>query len=551
MYISFSNMNHMKRLNLILIALTLLLTPSFAKNKDLLTVAEKSNYTKTSYNADVLDFIQKLKQRNSKYLKVENIAYSSFGNEIPMLMIANPLPKSPADLKDDPRIVLYIQANIHAGEVEGKEASLMFARDLLKDMKNEIWKKLVLIIVPNLNPDGNDQMSESNRTNQNGPASVGLRHNGQMLDINRDGIKVETPELKGLLKNIFNKWDPVLTVDCHTTNGSYHEEPITFTWQVNPNGDRNLINYMRDKMMPEVGNTLRDKYKVENCYYGNFKDRTKPESGWVYHAASPRYMTNYIGLRNRFAILNENYVYADYKTRVIGCYYFLKSVLEYAVEHKYEMKLAVKNADSKSMLRGLNPGVKDSFALEYKKVPIPYKIKIKAIEAEYTETVNGWRRYKPSDRKREVTVTYTADNIPTKQIEFPYAYLINIRNNDVLNNLKHHGIRIEKLSSDQKLNVEEFKFKKIEPQSRHNQGHYLNKIDGDYITVEKEFKKGTYVIRTAQKLGSLIVNLLEPHSDDNLLKWNFFDRNITPQWGRRYYPYPVYKVVEKTIIDSQ
>ena len=534
----------MKRLTIILLIISLTASHSFAKKKDLLTIAESSNYSKTSTSEEVLDFIKELKKINSKHLRVENIAYSEFGKQIPMMMIANPLPKKPEDLKNDPRMVVYIQANIHAGEIEGKEASLMLARDLLMDTKNSLFKDLILIIVPNLNPDGNDQMSTRNRTNQNGPPSVGLRHNGQQLDINRDGLKVETPELKGLLKNIFNKWDPALTIDCHTTNGSYHEEPITFTWMVNPNGDRNLINYMRDKMMPDVAKDLREKYKVENCYYGNFKNRTKPESGWVYHAAAPRYLTNYIGLRNRFAILNENYVYADYKTRVNGCYYFLKTVLEYTAEHKDEMKNALKKADNISINRGLKPG-KDSFAIEYKKVPIPYKIKIKAIEAEYVETINGWKRYKPSDRKREVTITYTADNIPTKQIKFPCAYILNKYNKELLENLKDHGIKTEVLKNTQKIRVKEFRFTKITPESRHNQGHFRNMIEGSYHEIEKEFPAGSIIIKTSQKLGSLIVNLLEPHADDNLVKWNFFDRYITPQWGRRFYPYPVYKVEER------
>ncbi len=223
--------------------LFVLTTTSFATN--LLTIAEKSDFKSTSTFNDVVQFIDELKTQ-SKHIKVETLAVSELGKEIPLLMLANPMPKSPKDLKNDSRMVVYIQANIHAGEVEGKEASLMLARDLLQKMDAKIFDNLIILIVPILNPDGNDQISKQNRTNQNGPENgVGVRFNGQQLDINRDGLKVETPELKGLLSNIFNKWDPALTVDCHTTNGSYHEEPVTFTWMMNPNGDRNLQLYAR------------------------------------------------------------------------------------------------------------------------------------------------------------------------------------------------------------------------------------------------------------------------------------------------------------------
>jgi len=535
----------------LLLGLFFIAITNFSFADKLLSIAEKSNFTSTATYDEVIQFIDKLKTK-SKYIKIETLATSEFGKEIPMLILAKPMPENPHDLKNDPRMVVYIQANIHAGEVEGKEASLMLARDLLSEMDAKIFDNLIIIIVPNLNLDGNDQISKQNRSYQNGPENgVGIRHNGQQLDINRDGLKVETPELKGLLKNIFNKWDPALTVDCHTTNGSFHEEPVTFTWMMNPNGDRNLINYMRDKMMPFVNKHLCDEYKVENCFYGEFLDRTIPEKGWISYASAPRYLTNYIGLRNRFSILNENYVYADYKSRVMGCYYLLHSILDYAVDHAQEMKNAIAEADKKSIHRGLNPTVKDSFAIEYQGIAIPQKITIKAIEAEAYTDKNGRRRYRKTDRKRTVTVPYIADYFPSKQLKFPYAYLITIKDKKLLENLKNHGIKIEQLTKNKNLIAEQFIFEDIKPESRINQGHYLNIVEGRFETKEMNFKAGTYLVRTSQKLGSLIAYLLEPQSEDCLLKWNFFDRYLRPQWGNYYYPYPVYKVMNKTEIDSE
>ena len=166
-----------------------------------LTIAESSNFESTSRYEDVINFIDSIKKL-SKNIRMETIAVSSEGRDVPLMIIGNPLPKSPADLKNDKRIVLYIQGNIHAGEVEGKEAALMFARDILLN-KKEILKDIVLLICPIFNADGNEKISVDNRRHQKGPKNgLGLRNNGQNLDLNRDAMKVETPEVRGLLANV-------------------------------------------------------------------------------------------------------------------------------------------------------------------------------------------------------------------------------------------------------------------------------------------------------------------------------------------------------------
>jgi len=514
---------------------------------NLLTVAESSNYTLTSTHKNVLDFITALDKKNP-YLRIENIGITTEGKSIPMLILANPMIDSPEKLQKDSRLVVYIQANIHSGEVEGKEASQALARDLLKSAESEYFKNLIILIVPNLNADGNDKMSDKNRTNQNGPKSVGVRYNGQLLDINRDAMKLETPELQAVVSRIYNRWDPAIVVDMHTTNGSYHVEPVTFTWQMNPNGDRNLINYMRDKMMPWVSENLHEKYETLNCFYGEFIDRADYSKGWISYAAETRYMTNYVGVRNRLAILNENYVYADYKSRVLGSYKLLLSILDFAVLNKKEIKRILADADKLSLSRGINPAKTDSFALTYEGRPTPNPETIKSFETEFYQDENGRNRYKKSDRQIDVTVPYIADYYPTKQISIPYAYILEYADKKIIENLKFHGIELMQLKSAKTLNVESYKIKNLNPESRLNQGHYLNTIEGGYITEQKEFAAGTYYVLSSQKLGSLAAYLLEPESDDGLLKWNFFDRYLVPQWGNFYFPYPVYRLIQLTDI---
>jgi hypothetical protein len=515
-----------------------------------LTIAEKSGFESTSNYSDVQSFITEL-TKISKNIKAESIAKTTEGRDVPLLIIANPLPQSPTDLINDKRIVVYIQANIHAGEVEGKEASMMLARDLVNGLNNEILQKVVVLICPNFNPDGNEAISTQNRTHQNGPKNgVGLRYNGQMLDLNRDAIKLESPEMTGLIRNVILRWDPSVLVDCHTTNGSYHEEPVTFTWMMNPAGSRELINFMRDKMMPQVSLALTEKYNVLNCFYGEFTDLKNPEEGWISYASEPRYLTNYMGVRNRLAILNENYVYADYKTRVLGSYSLLHSILDYSASHSDEIKTMLKKVDLQTIARGTNPSVTDNFPVEYKVMPTPDKIKIKAYEVDVT-TEDGKEQLHKSDRKKLVSAPYLADYYPTRSVSLPYAYLIKLHDPTVASLLIKHGIKVEKLVQSANLEVETFKITDLKPAERLNQGHYTNTVKGTMGKDAVEFQTGNYVVRMAQPLANLAAYMLEPETNDALILWNYFDRYLVPQWGKGFYNYPVYRLMKKTELLTQ
>ena len=514
------------------------------------TIAESSNFESTSREKDVWGFINEI-SKNSAKIRVETLGVSTEGRQIPLMIIADPMVKSPQQLATDKRIVLYIQANIHAGEVEGKEATLMFARELLSASGKNLLKNVIFLICPNFNPDGNEAISVKNRTHQNGPKNgVGLRSNGQMLDINRDAMKLETPELNALLKNVLLKWDPQVTVDCHTTNGSYHEEPVTFSWMMNCAGDQSLASYMEKQMMPKVSRILLDNYKVENCFYGEFIDMKNPEKGWIEYASEPRYLTNYIGVRNRLAILNENYVYADYKTRVLGCYSLLQSISDYCAANSTEIKQLIADTDKNTIARGNNPAPTDSFPVKYTGKALEKKITIKTYEVDAVKDADGNEDYIKTDRKKTVEVPYIATYIPTKNVKFPFAYLVKLADPTVINLLQKHGISVSKLTKVQKFDVESFQMTELKPEKRLNQGHYLHSASGTWKSEQIEFNAGTYVIRTAQPLANLACYLLEPQSNDGLLTWNFLDRYLVPQWEKGFNPYPVYKIINPVKIED-
>ena len=506
------------------------------------TTAESTDYAATSTYAEVMSFIREL-QRLSPLVRLETICTSTEGKTVPLLVIGHPLSQDPLALRAEKKIAVYIQANIHAGEVEGKEAALMLARDILLDPKLPYLDKIVLLIAPVFNADGNDKMSPDNRRGQNGPEKAGARHNGQNLDLNRDAMKQESPEMQGLVRNVLLRWDPLLFIDCHTTDGSYHEEPVTYSWPLCPNGDPSIIKYMRDKMMPAVNVTLEKKYKTLSLPYGDPKDFRDMSKGWQTFSHQPRFMTNYIGLRNRLAILDENYNYADFKTRVLGCYNLLKAILDYCQTRADELARLAADADQRTVQRGLAPKETDTFGLDIEVKELPEKVTVRGYEVEVTPREGSpFPEMKRTDRKKTYVLPYYADFVPKRTVRLPYAYLIPVFEEEVLAKLRGHGLAVERLAEPATLEVEAFRLKEVKGADRLYQGHRTNQVKGEYAVEKREFPKGTLIVRMAQPLGNLAAYLLEPESDDGLLVWNVFDKYIASQWGRGFQTYPVYKL---------
>lgn len=507
------------------------------------TVAESTNYAATSRYADVMAFIREL-QRLSPLVRVEILCESTEDRAVPLLVIGRPAPASPIGLRTDKRMVVYIQANIHAGEVEGKEASLMLARDVALGPAGACLDKLVLLIAPIFNADGNEQISPENRTQQPGPKQgVGVRTNGQNLDLNRDSMKLESPELRGFVRNVLGRWDPALVVDCHTTDGAFHDETVTWSWPVNPNGDLPLLEFQRDTMLPAINAIMKDNYGTLGLPYGTFRDWKAPEKGWETFDPQPRYVTNYVGLRNRLSILDENYVHADYRTRVSGNYAFLRAILDYAAEHAEELVRRVAEADLRTVRRGLAPKATDLVAVEYELKALPGPVTIHGYETEVVERPGTWPEMKKTDRKHIYTVPHFAEYVPKRSVRFPFAYLLSAPDAEVVSLLLRHGVVTEKLAEAATLEVETFLPKEVKGAELLFQGHRLNTVRGEYLTEKRKFAAGTVVVRTGQPLGCLAAGLLEPESDDGLVAWNFFDRRLAGQWDRGYLPVPVHKLL--------
>ncbi len=509
-----------------------------------LTRAESSDFSATARYADVMVFIRSLQGQTSR-LRVETLGISAEGRKIPLLVIGDPVPSSPADLNRDDRAVVYFQANIHAGEVEGKEAALMLARSLVLDHSPDVLDKLVVLIAPIFNADGNEKISQANRPRQNGPSEgVGVRFNGLNQDLNRDGMKLESPEVSGMVKNVLNRWDPVFFLDAHTHNGSYHEEPVTWVWGLNPMGDSAIFDYMETIVWPRIEKSMRRQFDTLTIPHGDFVDARDPAKGWVPLGPQPRYLSNYVGLRNRLAVLDEQYPYADFKTRVMGSYHLMISFLELLHDQRDKIVSLIRDTDQKTIERGMNPAPEDVFIVDYHRQALQQLVTIRGYEME-VEGEGRRQRVRPTEIKRTYSnVPYLAKYVSKRSVRFPRGYLISVNDPEIINKLHQHGLAVERLVEPVQLQVEVFTVNKLTGAGRSTQGHYPSLVEGQATLEERDFSAGTYLVRTAQPLANVAAYLLEPQSDDGLIYWNYFDRYLASQWMPVPKEYPVYKVYD-------
>ena len=522
--------------------------PLFASDETLLTRAEKSNYTETTRYDEIILFIKKLQKRSSK-IKVTSIGKSTEGREIPLVILGDPVPASPAQMFLQNKPAIYVQANIHAGEVEGKEAVLMLMREILTGLLSNLLENQVILITPIFNPDGNENISVQNRTRQHGPTGgVGIRYNGQNLDLNRDYIKVESPENRGAFEFILSHWDPILLIDLHTTNGSYHQEPLTYAVAHNPNSDPCLPEYLRKKLLPKVSKKLESKYNILSIPYGYFVDASEPGKGWRTFNHMPFYSTNYWGLRNRFAILNENYSYADYKTRIEACYRFVQLILEYTNKHSAEMVKIIRETDLRTIQRGASIDTSGRFGTTFEATPFDKKLLIRSYEFEPYQDDKGRNRVKKTDVLKNYDVPFYGNFKTIKSITLAKGYFFSSNLKEIASKIQQHGITIEQITEPIIVEVQTFQITKIQNSERIYQGHKWTKIEGTYKIVEKELSAGTYYVGMDQPLANVAAYLLEPESDCGLVYWNFFDRYLrSSQWGSGFNEFPVYRLMKPVL----
>jgi hypothetical protein len=479
-----------------------------------LTIAERTNYQATATHAEVMGYCQEL-ARQSPLARLAELGTTHQGRKLPLVIVADPPVATPEDAARGGKLVVLAMGNIHAGEVDGKEALLMLMRDLALAKDRALLKHLVLLFVPNFNADGGDRLDKTNRPWQNGPPEVGTRANAQGFDLNRDYIKLESPEVRALVR-LFNQWDPAIVIDMHTTNGSYHNYAITFDGPRHPAGDARLIDFTRDALLPDVAARLKKRSGRLATYYGNFVQDHKV---WESYPAQPRYGTQYVGLRNRIGILCESYVYASYRERVLASRDFVQSCLEYAADHPDTLRKLLKDA---AVPRA-------RLALRHRSAPLGRGLTIAGIEGGKTA---------PPGKVTDFAVTYLGKCEPTLEVTRPYAYIVPAEHKAAIEALRRHGIVVEPLKRAVEAAVEIYRIHKLTTADKAYQGHKLVTVEAKVRTDKRRLPEDGFMVRTDQALGTLAAFLLEPESEDGLCVWNFFDTEL-----KEASDYPVWRLL--------
>lgn len=496
------------------------------------TRAERTDYQETSHYEEVIEFLDGLVEQGAP-ISVEFIGQSPSGRRIPMVVAGRPLLDDPAAAKRSGRPIVCIQANIHAGEVEGKEASLMLLRDLSKPGQGGgLLKKLVLIVLPIYNIDGNEEFGPQakHRPHQLGPDWVGVRSNGQGLDLNRDYVKLEAPETRAVVEHVFKTWDPHVFLDLHATNGTLHGYPLTYAPPLHPDTAKGVLDYTRDELLPSVRKEARNRYGLELFDYGNTPrwDFADKPFAWYASRPAPRYSTNYIGLRNRIAVLSEAMSHLPFEERVQATYRFVHLILEQIAKDADRVIELTSEADRQIAELGRSSEDTPELGLRFEQVSRGRE----TILLDKSETP-ALRDQKPIDRPPgppENIVEFETDIITrfaaTRTRRLPAGYLFGSELVNVAELLRKHGILVEEIDRPWQGEVETFRIESIDRSERPYQGHRLVTLEGNLRSEQRTFPKGSYLVRTTQPLGLLLFQLLEPESLDGVATWNLLDEHL-------------------------
>ena len=503
-----------------------------------LSRAEQTAFEETSRYEDVRSFIEALSRQSPK-VRVEMFGRSEEGRDLPLMVLGDPPAELPLPIPR-PRPVVFVMANIHAGEVEGKEAVLHLARRLALGDLQPLCRSAVWLFAPIYNADGNERISLEHRAEQNGPiGGVGTRENAKGLDLNRDFMKLESSEARALV-GLFTRWDPDLIVDLHTTNGSYHGYHLTYAPPLNPNTDGRIDAFARTRLLPAVRNAMS--VRGWNTFdYGNFAtlesieeelERFAPGESrrkiWRTFDPRPRFGNSYTGMRNRIAILSEAYSYLDFERRVQVTEAFVEEIMKFVGGNADDLRSLGASVDAE-WASGAAPASQGiAFALR----PVPASTDV--LVANVGTTINP-RSGKPMITMLERTVLPTAMTVfdgftTTATRPVPREYLIHAsddgRHRAVARLLKTHGIDVEELAVPQRVAVDRFVIERVDHAARMFQGHHETAVTGRFERSDVEMPAGSIVVRTSQRLGRLVFYLLEPESNDGLTTWNVFDEGL-------------------------
>ncbi|MDX1388088.1 MAG: DPP IV N-terminal domain-containing protein [Acidobacteriota bacterium] len=508
-----------------------------ADDRELLTVAEQTEYRAAGRYEQVIDYARDLDAR-SDVVRLDELGETVEGRSIPLLFIADPMVTTPDDLRGSDRLLVLLFGGIHGGEICGQEAFLMLARELGTTPDHPLLRDLVVAVVPIYNPDGADRVAVGNRKNQIGPVDgQGERHNAQDLDLNRDWVKAEAPETRAMLR-FLRRWDPALIIDSHTTNGSFHEFALTYDGPKNPAGNPEVIEFVREVLLPEASGLMEEETGYRSFFYGNFNEA---HTEWRTYPDLPRFGTPYRGLRNRLAVLSEAHAYIPFEDRVLVTKAFALACLEVVAEHGKEVRDLLDRVDDETVRAGRTPGPDDRVAVRSRLAAFDGPVEIPGfVERE----LDG--KMRPTEQKKTYEVEHFGRFEAVQTVARPSAYLYPATFTAATEALLRHGIEVQELREEIEIDVEVHHIDRIGTPENRFWGTEVVALETTASRESRGFSPGHRVVRTAQPLGDLAVYLLEPGTDDGLRATGVLDDAIDV--GREF---PIVRVPAATPLTTR
>ncbi|MCP3914295.1 MAG: M14 family metallopeptidase [bacterium] len=524
--------------------LPLLLVQAPASGDEPATRAASSAYTETSRAADVDAFLAEL--RSAPH--AQRIAVTTFGSSheersLVLVTVAAPRPAGlvigeGAVFAGD-KLRILVNANIHGGEVEGKEAVQELLRELANGAHGELLEHAVLYFVPIYNVDGNERISTDNRKSQNGPSGgVGERANAQGFDLNRDFVKAESPECRALM-GLFRKLDPHVFMDLHTTNGSNHGYHLTYAPSLSTNVDAALDAFSRDVLLPEVTGAVLASDGFRIWHYGNFSRRGART--WSTYDHRPRFGTNYYGLRNRIAVLSEAFSYVDFHERVRVTRAFVLETMRAAVRHREVVRALCEAADARAWSA---PG-RVTFGVETKLADDgEAHVLVGSLERDGGRRIAGaeW-----APERMPVRISFDS----ARRIEIPEAWAVLEPTKEVIETLRRHGVVLARVKEETEAGCEAFVPSEVRKARREFQGHLEVSLVGEWRRERRTLPVGTLIVTGRQRLARVAAQLLEPESEDSLSTWNFLDAATRAQAETEAGSYPVVRVFDPARVRTE